>query len=81
MNSEETKVKKVGNGEKAAYAAGGFAAGVASGVAGSAMAAGLGKEEELVPPIETEEAVATQEAEVVQEQAAATACSCTTSAS
>ena len=68
---EETKVKKVGNGEKAAYAVGGFATGVASGVAGSAMAAGLGKEEELVLSIETEEAVATQEAEVVQEQAVA----------
>lgn len=69
---EELKAKKFSNGEKAAYAAGGFAAGVASGVAGSAMAADSGKEEEVVPPTKVEEPTTPQEDEAVQKPTSTT---------
>lgn len=65
--TEETKVKtpekKSSTSEKVAYAAGGFAAGVASGVAGSAMASTPNKEEV------NEEVVATSEVVVKEEPA------------
>lgn len=65
--AEETKVKtpekKSSTSEKVAYAAGGFAAGVASGVAGSAMASTPNKEEV------NEEVVATSEVVVEEEPA------------
>lgn len=54
--------KKMGTGEKVAYAAGGFAAGIASGVAGSAFAASPNnetKEEILTATTEAEEVVTT----------------------
>ena len=62
--------KKVGTGEKVAYATGGFAAGVASGVAGSAFAASPNnetKEEILAATTEAEEAVTTEAAEPATE--------------
>ena len=82
MNNEETRIlnqnqteektvktseKKASKGEKVAYAAGGFAAGVASGVAGSAMASTPNKEDAVVAnEVVAEEPV--QEVTPVQEQ-------------
>lgn len=62
--------KKVGTGEKVAYAAGGFAAGVASGVAGSAFAASPNdeaKEEMLAATAEVEETTGATETEALTE--------------
>lgn len=62
--------KKVGTGEKVAYAAGGFAAGVASGVAGSAFAASPNdeaKEEMLAATAEVEETTDATETEALTE--------------
>lgn len=61
--------KKMGTGEKVAYAAGGFAAGVASGVAGSAFASSPNnetKEEILTATTEAEEVVTTATAETAE---------------
>ena len=59
--TKETKVKtqeqKSGNGEKVAYAAGGFVAGVTSGVAGSAYANTPNEEELVVTPESSEEEI------------------------
>ena len=84
MNNEETRIlnqnqteetiiktpeKKSSKGEKAAYAAGGFAAGLAAGVAGSAMASNPNEEEVVANEVLAEEPV--QDAPVaVEEQAA-----------
>ena len=85
MNNEETKIlnqnqteetivktpeKKSNKSEKVAYAAGGFAAGVASGVAGSAFAASPSKEDVVVTPEtpEKEEVVAVQQETVAPVQ-------------
>jgi len=82
MNNEETRIlnqnqteetivktpgKKSNKGEKVAYAAGGFAAGLASGVAGSAFAASPNKDEVIVTA-ETSEA---EEATAVQQETVA----------
>ena len=70
--TEETKVKtpekKSNTSEKVAYAAGGFAAGVASGVAGSAMASTPNKEELNDEVIATSETVVEEEPVKVEEQ-------------
>lgn len=82
MNNEETRIlnqnqteetivktpgKKSNKGEKVTYAAGGFAAGLASGVAGSAFAASPNKDEVIVTA-ETSEA---EEATAVQQETVA----------
>lgn len=82
MNNEETRIlnqnqteetivktpgKKSNKGEKVAYDAGGFAAGLASGVAGSAFAASPNKDEVIVTA-ETSEA---EEATAVQQETVA----------
>lgn len=70
--AEETKVKtpekKSSTSEKVAYAAGGFAAGVASGVAGSAMASTPNKEEPIEEVVETSATVVEEEPVKVEEQ-------------
>lgn len=70
--TEETKVKtpekKSSTSEKVAYAAGGFAAGVASGVAGSAMASTPNKEELNDEVVATSETVVEEEPVKVEEQ-------------
>ena len=83
MNNEETKIlnqnqpeetkvktpeKKSSTSEKVAYAAGGFAAGVASGVAGSAMASTPNKEELNDEVVATSETVVEEEPVKVEEQ-------------
>ncbi len=69
--TEETRVKtpekKSGKGEKAAYAAGGFAAGVVSGVAGSAFASAP-KNEEVATANEILVEETVQESEIIQEE-------------
>ena len=70
--TEETKVKtpekKSSTSEKVAYAAGGFAAGVASGVAGSAIASTPNKEELNEEVVATSETVVEEEPVKVEEQ-------------
>lgn len=70
--TEETKVKtpekKSSTSEKVAYAAGGFAAGVASGVAGSAMASTPNKEEINEEVVAASETVVEEEPVKVEEQ-------------
>lgn len=73
--TEETKVKtpekKSSTSEKVAYAAGGFAAGVASGVAGSAMAFAPNKEDVNEDVVATSEVVVEEEpvkTETLQEE-------------
>ena len=70
--AEETKVKtpekKSSTSEKVAYAAGGFAAGVISGVAGSAMASTSNKEEINEEMVTTSETVVEEEPVKVEEQ-------------
>ena len=70
--AEETKVKtpekKSSTSEKVAYAAGGFAAGVVSGVAGSAMASTSNKEEINEEMVTTSETVVEEEPVKVEEQ-------------
>lgn len=83
MNNEETKIlnqnqpeetkvktpeKKSSTSEKVAYAAGGFAAGVASGVAGSAIASTPNKEELNEEVVATSETVVEEEPVKVEEQ-------------
>lgn len=85
MNNEETKIlnqnqteekivktpeKKSSTSEKVAYAAGGFATGVASGVAGSAMASTSNKEEVNEEMVTTSETVVEEEPVKVEEQSA-----------
>ena len=69
-NYEQTLQKTSAKNEKAAYAAGGFAAGLASGVAGSAIAANPA-EDDVTEEIAAEENVVITETaqEVVEEQA------------
>lgn len=69
-NNEQTLQKTSAKNEKAAYAAGGFAAGLASGVAGSAIAANPA-EDDVTEEIAAEENVVVTETaqEVVEEQA------------
>ena len=68
-NNEQTLQKTSAKNEKAAYAAGGFAAGLASGVAGSAIAANPA-EDDVTEEIAAEENVVVTETaqEVVEEQ-------------
>lgn len=69
-NNEQTSKKSSATNEKVAYAAGGFAAGLASGVAGSAIAANPA-EDDVTEEIAAEENVVVTETaqEVVEEQA------------
>ena len=69
-NNEQTLQKTSAKNEKVAYAAGGFAAGLASGVAGSAIAANPA-EDDVTEEIAAEENVVVTETaqEVVEEQA------------
>ncbi len=69
-NNEQTLQKTSAKNEKAAYVAGGFAAGLASGVAGSAIAANPA-EDDVTEEIAAEENVVVTETaqEVVEEQA------------
>lgn len=69
-NNEQTLQKTSAKNEKVAYAAGGFAAGLASGVAGSAIAANPA-EDDVTEDIAAEENVVVTETaqEVVEEQA------------
>lgn len=69
-NNEKTSKKSSATNEKVAYAAGGFAAGLASGVAGSAIAANPA-EDDVTEEIAAEENVVVTETaqEVVEEQA------------
>ena len=69
-NNEQTSKKSSATNEKVAYAAGGFAAGLASGVAGSAIAANPA-EDDVTEDIAAEENVVVTETaqEVVEEQA------------
>ena len=88
MNNEETKIlnqnqteettvktpeKKSSSSEKVAYAAGGFAAGVTSGVTGSAMASTSNKEGVNEEMVTTSETVVEEEPVKVEEQSASVA--------
>lgn len=75
---EETMTKKVGNTEKAAYAVGGFAAGVASGVAGSVAATNSNNPEEVLAAAEVQEEVVEEPVEAVQQQTSTTTHTTTT---